>query len=267
MSDAVEAGRELAQGGEPDADDDTNDTMNATDDGVTAPAQAIESYGQMRVRSTGFNQYVVLRFTEASDLKNRVHEVDLNGDQPTCTCGDHEYRRGETPEVCKHVAYALENGASRQADLGELAMHEYVRMMASVEEQLDRLEQSRDVSRAEADAQADGSDGRSSTSAADESVGVTAEEAAETLREAYEGVIDDMNVKAHNDMVWVQTGKETPDTLDAPGNPDVFNVLLKNPAQVEYVHDDHDLDAERPGEWWKNAIQPKDIDAYIQEVL
>jgi hypothetical protein len=267
MTDAVEAGKELAQGAEVDTTTDTDTDMNATDDDVTAPAQAIENYGKMRVRSTGFNTFLVLRFTSEGDLKNRVHEVDLNGDQPSCTCGDHEYRRGDTPEVCKHVAIALENGASRQADLGELAMHEFVRMMAGVEEQLDRLESARDVTRAQADAKdvADSQGGE--TTAADPDVGVTAEEAADTLQSAYDGVVEDMQVRAHNDYVWVQTGQDTPQNLDAPGNPAVFDLLLKNADQVTYVHDDHELASEKPGEWWKNAIKPDAVDAYIEEVL
>lgn len=267
MTDAVEAGQALAQGDEPDTTTDTNSDMNATQDDVTAPAEAINNYGQMRVRSTGFNRFLVLRFTSEGDLKNRVHEVDLNGEQPSCTCADHEYRRGDVPEVCKHVAYALENGASRQADLGELAMHEFVRMMAGVEEQLDRLESARDVTRAEADAQDVSTSEGGETPAADPAVGVTAEEAADTLQSAYDSVVEDMQVRAHNDYVWVQTGQDTPQNLDAPGNPAVFDLLLKNAKQVEYVHGDHELDADRPGEWWKNAIEPDQVDAYIQEVL
>jgi hypothetical protein len=104
-------------------------------------------------------------------------------------------------------------------------------------------------------------------SASDPDVGITAEEAADTLRDAYDGVVDDMQVKAHDDMVWVQTGKDTPDTLDAPGNPAVFDLLLKDAEQVTYVHDDHDLAGDRPGQWWKNAIKPSEVDAYISEVL
>lgn len=267
MTDAVEAGEKLAQGEEPDTTTKEDSDMNATDDDVTAPAEAIKNYGRMRVRSTGFNTFLVLRFTTEGGLKNRVHEVDLNGDEPSCTCDDHEYRRGDVPEVCKHVAYALENGASRQADLGELAMHEFVRMMAGVEEQLDRLEGARDVTRAQADAKDAADAGSGESAAADPDVGVTAEEAADTLQDAYDEVVDDMRVKAYNDRVWVQTGQDTPETLDAPGNPEVFNLLLKNAEQVEFVHDDHRLASEKPGEWWKNALKPSEVDDYIEGVL
>jgi hypothetical protein len=31
--------------------------------------------------------------------------------------------------------------------------------------------------------------------------------------------------------------------------------------------DEHDHYGEKPGEWWKNALYPSDVDDYINEVL
>jgi hypothetical protein len=33
------------------------------------------------------------------------------------------------------------------------------------------------------------------------------------------------------------------------------------------VHDDHSLVDDKPGEWWKNAIKPSDVEGYVSEVL
>jgi hypothetical protein len=96
---------------------------------------------------------------------------------------------------------------------------------------------------------------------------IDVEGAADRLQTAFDEVVNDMNVQAHEGWIWVQTGKDTPETLPGPGNVEVFSAFLQNADQVEYVHDEHDDVSMKPGEWWKNRIAPEAVDDYISEVL
>jgi len=99
-------------------------------------------------------------------------------------------------------------------------------------------------------------------------------EAAETLQAAFDEHLDDMQVKAANNHVWFQTGRETQDEWPYPGGDEVFSVLTDSDL-VSYVHDGsqewadepHKLYESKPGEWWKNALAPDDVEEYISEVL
>ena len=84
-----------------------------------------------------------------------------------------------------------------------------------------------------------------------------AEEAAEKLTEAANS--DHINVTANDGLVWVQTAKDSPGWA--------FEQYLKSVDAVTYVHEDHEDYDRKPGEWWKNAIVPSDVDDYIDEVV
>lgn len=100
-----------------------------------------------------------------------------------------------------------------------------------------------------------------------------AQRAADRLQAAYDGVIGDMQVKAHSGKVWVQTGRDTPEDWPHPGGATTFDVLLRTPEQVKYVgegtddYPPHEWYDDKPGEWWRNALDPSDVDDYIDEVL
>jgi hypothetical protein len=100
---------------------------------------------------------------------------------------------------------------------------------------------------------------------------VDPQEAADRLQEAFDDVIDDMQVKAAAGKVWFQTGRDTPDDWPFPGTSDTFSAVT-GPDMVEYVYEgddgpNHEWYDDKPGEWWKNAMKPSDVSAYIEEVL
>jgi len=92
-------------------------------------------------------------------------------------------------------------------------------------------------------------------------------ERAETLQDAYDSVIDGFNVEYSGGWIWVNKSPDAPETLPGPGNVESFDALLKNPEAMEFVPDDDGRNADRPGQYFKNAIEPANVDSYIQEVL
>ncbi len=63
-----------------------------------------------------------------------------------------------------------------------------------------------------------------------------------------------MNVEAYNGRVWVNKSPDAPDYT--------FNAFLSGPDQMRY-----DPDSDSPGQYFKNYIEPEDVDDYISEVL
>lgn len=223
---------------------------------------AIHNFPDLHARQIGFNTYQVLHLGEDS---NRVYTVDLS--ELTCTCPDWQFNR-DAPTVCKHMATALFE-APKQIGAEQIAVLDLGRKVQEVTAAVNRVERlatglQADAHAAEASVPAgEGAPSNASPAARQEG----AEKAAERLEAAYADVVPDMQVKAHEGYVWVQTGKDTPETLPGPGNVSVFDALLKNPEQVEFIHDDHDDVGMKPGKWWRNRIDPTDVDAYISEVL
>lgn len=243
--------------------------------------------GDLSVRRTGMYEYNVL---SARNDDVTVHCVDLQ--DVTCTCGDDEHNR-EDREPCAHYAAAFLH--SDDITLEDFALSDLSSMRAEAVESFRAMEQARDLmedahdvmSQATADvrsAEAASYEGASDAEVAEhEPDGQAAAEAADELREAYEevgeehGIDLDMQVQHHEGVVWVQTGKDTPDELqtDVGPNLDVHEWLLQEPDQVMWVHDGsqdwadnpHRLYNYKPGEWWTNAIEPGDVPQYIEETL
>lgn len=224
-----------------------------------------DTFSNLSVTRTGYAEYQVLS-TRNSGIT--LHTVRLN--EPSCTCEDWQYNRqsGER-EICAHYAAAfLEAGDIQVEDLGLATI---TSILTEVREARDELEHVIEMANGAA-VEARETQANAAQQRVDESQNVDPSEAADRLQEAYDDVIDDMQVRATDNYVWVQTGQDTPDELPGPGSTSVFEALLQNAEQVHYVPDDYsgDLDRakeEKPGEWWKNAIRPEDVEQYIMEVL
>lgn len=246
--------------------DDTETTMTDELNSILPGSNPLEN---LTADQTGPVHYTV---TSARNGSVTQHRVNIMG--RTCTCEDMEHNV-DGNEVCAHLAYV--STVHPQLSVDEMAVYKSMSLMedaASLKDQLDmQLDRFEDALVELRDAEAgastqSGSDGSQTTSQSSNATS-TADPAAkaEELQEAYDDVLDDMNVQHHEDYVWVQMGKDTPDELPGPGNVETFTALLQEADQVEYVHDDHAAFSEKPGEWWKNRIHPDDVDQYIDEVL
>lgn len=234
----------------------------------------------LRAIQTGPVHYTVLSARNGSPT---VHRVDLQ--DATCSCEDMTYNNNlqsdsdEGREICAHLAFAMLEHP--QLDASESVVYEHLGMMDAANSLMRDLQDERDAVEEALvglrDAQAGGtstttSDTTESAESGDETPSppgeaVNAADAADRLQEAFDAAVDDMQVQHHEGWVWVQTGRDTPDALDAPGNPDPFTIFLQEPDQIEYIHDEHDAVGQKPGEWWKNRIAPEAVDEYISEVL
>lgn len=230
------------------------------------PAQAIGDYPNLKVRSmieTGTYEVLHLKGGGGS-TSYRVNLKDM-----TCTCPDWEFNR-DTHQPCKHMAAALLDGAPQQWDVDRGVLRQIAYYDNRVTAALDKIE--RLTTGLQADASAAQSGGTAGGGSDTGSTGEDPQEAADRLQDAYDEVVNDMQVKSTDSYVWVQTGQDTPENLPGPGSASVFQALLQNPEQVEFVPDDYNGDypnagSEKPGEWWKNCLAPEDVDGYVSEVL
>jgi hypothetical protein len=272
MSDAADAGSELKDPAEMNSDE-TDETQSQAmskaqnaDTETVAPADGITDFPNMSVRQVALNTFAVLNYGEGTAYTCHVRDL-------TCECEDTEYNNGEgAGEVCKHLQKALFE-APTNVEMDQA-------MLQLVRDELDRLNTSsrrleQVATSMESAAYTDTTETAQSAAAGDASdSGPDASAQAERLQEAFDEVIDDMQVKAHAGKVWFQTGQDTPDDWPFPGGSQTFKVVTE-PDCVAYVHDGsddwadgpHDLYEDKPGEWWKNALEPDDVDQYIGEVL
>jgi hypothetical protein len=248
----------------------TRDTDETDETDAQAPGEAINGYTGLYPRQVAHHRYVVL------SLRNdgvSGHHVALNDDgEFGCTCEDYSYNQ-EGSEICDHIAVAIYEAPKtvRIADeiVTDLAreFRNIERATAAAEDAADALEgalvNARDAEASDAvadatdEAQAESPPGRD----------VDPMDAADRLQDAFDDVVEDMQVQAHEGWVWIKKGYDTPDELPGPGSVDPFVAFLQEPDHVDYVHDDHDLADSKPGEYWSNIIAPEAVDEYISEVL
>jgi hypothetical protein len=247
----------------------------ASDESTQAPAEQIEDFSSLDVTPTAVNTYLV--GNRASGTYNRV---DLN--EGTCTCEDMEYNQ-DGRGACKHLQYVLYMAPTTR-DLSDEFLRDAQHFFG----------QARDALQTAAVPQSDPVDGvgapdKSSATDADSEASdesekppanpdTQAQEQAEAkaaeLQEAFDAHLSDMQVRAHEGIVWFQTGRETEDEWPYPGTEDTFEAITSAEC-VMYVHDGsadwadgpHEHYDEKPGEWWKNALYPSDVETYISEVL
>mgnify|MGYP006286790093 FL=1 len=241
------------------------ESMNARNDTTPAPAEQITDFESLYARHIRGSEYRVLSL--GGDIPT-AYVCDV--DELTCDCPDTQYRTEQGDmRVCKHLAKALYQAPTTR-DVGDDIVAELGRMHSQIADATRELSDAATTAESllvnSRDATAGGTGGQPSP-AEREPAGQSAAEAADKLQEAYDDVVDGMQVQHSEGYVWVQTGKDTPETLPGPGNVSVFDAFLKNADAVEYLHDDHsDVDM-KPGEWWKNRIDPAEVDDYINEVL
>jgi len=245
--------------------------MADTTDDTTAVAQQITDFETMAARQVTIHQWRVLSYGGETPTAYSVNTLDM-----TCDCEDQAYNNSGG-EVCKHLAKALFVAEARM-EVGEALRYNLNDQADRIERAADKLTQNATAAAADAAAVGDSDDTAEpyepEDAGPDESEVQAAEDAAETLKDAFDTAIDDMQVEASGGVVFFQTGRDTPDDWPFPGGSETFKVLTDS-DHVMYVHDGtadwadspHKYYDDKPGEWWKNAIEPEDVDEYIAEVL
>lgn len=231
----------------------------------TKVGQAINGFAEMNMERIGGTQYRVLTWRNGS---LRVHQV--NTCDVTCTCEDFEYNVNDGDmEVCDHIAYAVYH-APKDRDVDQEAFLNLIGVLSEMNDYKNALEQRRNQMDS-ADAESAETNDRPSLEETTPEPTHDPQEKAEELQQAFDGVVEDMQVKAAAGKVWFQTGRDTPEDWPFPGAGSTFEAVT-GPDVVEYVYEgddgpDHEWYDEKPGEWWKNAIRPSDVEQYISEVL
>lgn len=268
-SDPAQAGKELA-----DPDTMTEDTQQQQ----TKAAQAISDFADLYPRQTGYCRYSVLSLANGEPT---AYEVNVA--HPDCECGDEQYNNDDG-EICKHIAVALyqapqsiemERWVAKQVSDEMRAVQRKVESMeqtaTSLESQLAGVDASSSAGTG-AQQDSDGQQSDASGQSSDDGPDVQAE--ADKLQQAFDDVIDDMEVESNGGLIWFKTGYDTPDEWPFPGGSETFKVTSE-PDMVKYVHDDspdwadrpHPAVDDKPGEYFKNALDPQDVDGYISQVL
>lgn len=236
---------------------------------AVSPTATIRDWGNLQARQQTRFEWTVLNLKEDED--NTAYLVNTR--ELDCSCGDQTYSPADdNATVCKHLSVALW-ASKQQADTEELSRWSMQHELAKVQEARQEVEHlaewmnkvSTEVPSEEAN--------ESVQETNDAQQSEAAQEAAQRLQEAFDELIDDMQVQAHEGVVWFKTGYDTDDDWPYPGGDDTWEVLVGNPDQPEYVgeggddYPPHELYDEKPGEYWKNILQPEDVDDYIEEVL
>ena len=215
----------------------------------------------LHVVRTGMTVYTVLSARNGTVTR---HKVTL--DPAECTCDDWAFNLDDGErEVCAHYAIAMiegENVTTEDVAINEIvALTNEARELAQdARDSMDMAELNRSAAATlheEADPGAEGGASQEAPSpAAREPDGQAAHEAAETLQAAYDEAVDGMDVQAHAGKVWINKTPTAPDYT--------FQAFLQDPEQVDYLPPDEN---DTPGQYWKNAIEPGDVQDYISEVL
>jgi len=237
-----------------------------------------DDLGGMHVRLKDENLYQVGNPSEGTAYLVNMHNAEHDGTM-TCTCPDYRFRAQEGEHrACKHIQAVIRVSPS-ELTTDQLAFKQLVReyeilsdKVESVSQQLSSItsdvhEHAGTESRANYAGQQESVPASDAAGSGEQMAGESAQEAADKLQAAYDNVVNGMDVQASGGQVWVNKTPDAPDTLPGPGNVDVFEAFLSGPSQVQYVHDDHTLAGKRPGQWFKNVIDPSDVDQYISEVL
>jgi hypothetical protein len=236
-------------------------------DTPTKIAEAINGFGELYARHVGGNNYRVLSLRNGNVTAHTVNVHALE-----CSCEDMEYNT-DGAEVCDHLAVALFE-APHRISVEDHVLNQLLEVFEHEQSTAtpDSAPNASDASDADTDGSQDSESEGDDRPPANPSYDAAkaqeqAEDAATKLQEAYDDLVDDMQVKAHEGLVWIQTGRDTPDDWPHPGGGDTWEVLIGNPDQPMFIHEDHDLFTDKPGEWWKNALYPSDVEGYINEVL
>lgn len=279
----VERAKQTTQTNEKADTEDKSMEINGMDDPTDDSKVAENTEGtewdlrEMSVAHTDGNLYRVL-----STRNNSINHYEVDVKAGTCDCPSENYNL-EEHEACPHLTKALLVHKS-QMDAGEMSTRDIQVFSERARNLLWDLRDATDFAKTlaennartydgdpevPADAKHDGAykddGGASNGSSQPEGIDTIAKMG--ELQSAFDDVVEDMQTEESGNLIWIQTGKDTPETIPGPGNVQVFDAFLKNPDQVEFIHDDHPRASDRPGQWWKNAIKPSQVDSYINEVL
>jgi len=269
MTEPAEAGRELEK---PETMTDEDNDSDALKREINKILPGDEPLFNLRSIQTGPAHYTVL---SGRNGNVSTHRVDVQAVE--CSCEDMTFNtslnsQGEGGrEVCAHIAHCMLEHPQLEPEAQGLM--KYFGLLDNADRLGERLSEEMDVldglivDLREAKAHTGNGDASRPDNESQAVASVDPSKAADNLRDAYNDVVEDMNVQHSDGWVWVQTGKDTPETLPGPGNVQVFEAFLQNAYQVEYIHDDHEDVDMKPGQWWKNRIDPADVDDYISEVL
>lgn len=223
---------------------------------------------------TGGSSYVV--YSPSDDGESNAYRVELTPDDvPTCNCEHGEHNQSDTA-ACKHIREAVK-AHKTHPDLEHSTLQQWAGIIrdssATLRDAEAALEGAQEANVAARETEAAAvQDAPDAAVAEHEPDGQQAAEAAETLQEAFDEHLTDMQVQHHVGYVWFQTGKDTEEEWPYPGVDETFEAVT-SPDCVEYVseggdgYDAHELYDDKPGEWWKNALEPGDVEKYISEVL
>lgn len=237
---------------------------------------------QFDVAQTGPHNYTVTSHRGDTPRAHRVSVLTVR-----CSCEDMTFNKSGSSvqpesqggvEICDHLEYVLSQHPQLTAE--EMALYETMGLMRQadslrdqLEMQADRFEQTLTELR-DLEAGAAAETPEESDTANDPDENADAEAAAERLQEAFDNVLEDMQVETAAGHVWFKTGYDTAEEWPFPGGDETFSVIT-GPDSVKYVHDGsaewadspHPLNDDKPGEYWKNALAPDDVEDYISEVL
>ena len=234
----------------PESDESENTNMSATNE---------SELDELNVRIKDTDLYQVGNPAEGTAYAVNMHNQDHEG-TITCTCPDYRFRAQEGEHrACEHIQKVIEVSPS-EITVDHLAFEQLVREYNILSDKIDSVSQ--DLTRVQANgastpSQPTQSQQQPSVNASDAAGSgqqmqeVTAEEAAEKLRDAYP--VDGMDVLVHNGQVWVNKTPSAPEYT--------FSAFLQEPSLMQYDPDNG------PGQYWKNYLEPSDVDQYISEVL
>jgi hypothetical protein len=232
-----------------DESDDTSESMS------TNESETSGELGTMNVRLKDENVYQVGNPAEGTAYLVNMHNVNHDGTM-TCSCPDYRFRAQEGEHrACKHIQRVIQVSPS-ELTTDALAFRQLVREYEILSDKVDSVMQDLSLAQSNGSAVSQPSQGRdvpASDAAGDgqQMQEITAEEAAGKLREAFP--VDGMDVQISNGKVWVNKTPEAPDYT--------FSAFLQEPSLMQYDPDNG------PGQYWKNYIEPEDVEQYISEVL
>lgn len=192
-----------------------------------------------------------------------VHHVHL-GNDPTCTCKDKQINRDDR-EPCAHIVKAmLADRMSFERSMAQMTLESLQKVNDAVERAETAADALEDARIRQLSNNPDHDESADTPSKTDDGNPVTPSERvdpgekADELQAAFDDTMSDqMDVQAHDGVVWVQTKRDAKDW--------VFDSWVRDPDPLEYDPDGEDY--EKPGEWWKNYIEPGHVETYIEGVL
>lgn len=207
-----------------------------------------------------------------NETEATLYQVDLNETVDgtdgieTCTCPDYRYRVSpDENRACKHIMAVVRakpseitvdrmayDGLTRQYDMLDDKLNTVMQRLTAVQSEAAVSSQTQDVPASDA------------AGSGEQMAEITAHDAADKLQDKFNEIVTGFDVQAHEGLVWVNKTPDAPEQLPGPGNVETFYTFLADPPQVVY---DGDGNKNPPGQYFKNYIEPGDVDQYISEVL